>query len=46
VASRPWILLAFVVVLTIAGAAYQRGTAWGRGGPLRARRDAPPLQGP
>jgi len=39
-ASRPFLLLAWVAVLAVAGAAFQRGRAWQPGG--RARRDAPP----
>jgi hypothetical protein len=37
--ARPFLLLAWIAILAIAGAAFQRGRAWQAGGGPRARRD-------
>jgi hypothetical protein len=43
-AGRPFLILAWIAVLAVAGAAFQRGRAWQAGGGSRDRRGAPPLE--
>jgi hypothetical protein len=41
-ADRPFLLLAWIAILAVAGAGFQRGRAWQAGGGSRPRRGAPP----